>query len=217
MPAIPYKNFTIFFLVMALAHFVSLAWLPQYIPVTKPLILASLIGFYISAEPRQNNVFLLGLIFAMLGDIFLMFDGELFFIVGLVSFLLMQACYVYVFIRDFQKPDRVSLMRIVFLTVASTILLFFLWTGLGNMKIPVIFYMVSILTMVAFAISRNNSLKGYKHVVLGALFFMISDTLLAFNKFSVAIPLASYLIMCTYMAAQYLIVTGVVSAKNIKN
>lgn len=216
MPAIPYKNFTLFYLVIATAYFVSLTWLPQYVAVTKPLIVSGLIGFYISAEPRQNHVFLLGLIFALLGDIFLMFDGSLFFTIGLAAFLLMQWCYVYMFSLHFQKPDPATTLKIILLTGMSGVLLYILWPGLGDMIWPVMLYIFSILTMVSLSITRKKSMKGYQNVVLGALFFMVSDTLLAIDKFTVPVPVASYLIMASYMAAQYFIVTGVVTGNAVK-
>jgi uncharacterized membrane protein YhhN len=216
MPVMPYKNFTIFYLIIALAHFFSLVWLPQYVAVTKPLIMASLIGFYISTETRQNNIFLLGLIFAMLGDIFLLFEGELFFIIGLASFLLMQWCYVYVFSRNFQKPDTTAIVKIVLLSVISILLFCYMQAGLGDMKLPVLLYVFSILTMVSFAITRASSVKGHQQVVFGALFFLVSDALLAIHKFTQPVPMASYLIMGTYITAQYLIVTGVVTGNAVK-
>lgn len=216
MPSIPYKNFTLFYLVIATAYFVSLTWLPQYVAVTKPLIVASLIGFYIGTEPRQNNIFLLGLIFALLGDIFLLFDGSLFFTMGLAAFLIMQWCYVYVFSRNFQKPDQASLRKIILLAVIAGVLLYILWPGLGDMKWPVVLYVFSIMTMVSFSITRLKSLQGYQNAVWGAIFFMVSDALLAINKFTVPLPFASYLIMATYMAAQYFIVTGLVTGNALK-
>jgi uncharacterized membrane protein YhhN len=217
MPTIPYKNFTLFFLFLAVAHFISLAILPQYVAVTKPLIMAGLTGFYISTEQRQNHVFLLALIFAMLGDIFLLFEDEMFFIIGLVSFLLMQWCYVFVFKADLQKPDTSKRAVITVLFALSALILFFVWPDLGEMKLPVSFYVFSILTMVSFSIVRNQHIKGYRQVAAGALLFMVSDTLLAFNKFAVPIPFAPYLIMSTYMAAQYFIVTGIVLGKSPGN
>jgi hypothetical protein len=42
----------------------------------------------------------------------------------------------------------------------------------------------------------------------GALFFMLSDSLLAINKFYRPFPLAGFLIMLSYIVAQYLIVIG---------
>jgi uncharacterized membrane protein YhhN len=56
--------------------------------------------------------------------------------------------------------------------------------------------------------------KSFTLIFIGALFFMISDSLLAINKFLTPVPLASLGIMFTYMLAQYLIVEGVLAHDN---
>jgi uncharacterized membrane protein YhhN len=48
-------------------------------------------------------------------------------------------------------------------------------------------------------------------MVLGALLFVISDSLLAINKFYQDIPLAGVLIMLTYGLAQLFIMEGAIS------
>jgi len=45
------------------------------------------------------------------------------------------------------------------------------------------------------------------------LLFLLSDSMIAFNKFNSDIPLAGFLIMITYIAAQYLIMRGLILEK----
>jgi uncharacterized membrane protein YhhN len=46
---------------------------------------------------------------------------------------------------------------------------------------------------------------------VGAGFFMLSDTLLALNKFVTPLPLAPLWVLATYYAAQVLIVRGLLA------
>jgi uncharacterized membrane protein YhhN len=94
----------------------------------------------------------------------------------------------------------------------------FLKDGLGAMLIPVAIYMLVILTMATTAYLRKNSVNilSYGLVFLGALFFMISDSILAINKFHQPIPWSDISIMATYAIAQYLIVLGILKI-NVTN
>ena len=91
--------------------------------------------------------------------------------------------------------------------------LYFLWDKLGVMKIPVIIYALVISTMLLVAIKGYftwNSKSG-KLLLIGAVFFVLSDSILAINKFYVPIYLSSFWIMSTYITAQFLIVKGVLN------
>ncbi|MFM8740122.1 MAG: lysoplasmalogenase family protein, partial [Cytophagales bacterium] len=54
----------------------------------------------------------------------------------------------------------------------------------------------------------QTSDKSFFLVMLGALLFMVSDSLLAVNKFLNPFEFSGIAIMATYCAAQYLIVEG---------
>ena len=67
------------------------------------------------------------------------------------------------------------------------------------------------------AINRYKKVNvfSYQLILYGALFFLLSDSALALNKFAYKIPQGDVLIMSTYMIAQYLIVYGTVERKLI--
>ena len=79
------------------------------------------------------------------------------------------------------------------------------------MQIPVFVYTATILLMAIFALNRKDRVleASFCPIFVGALLFILSDSLLAFDKFLVPIPYAGVFVMSTYMAAQYLIVEGV--------
>jgi len=84
------------------------------------------------------------------------------------------------------------------------VLLTILGASTGSLLIPVIAYGTVLCVMAAFA-SRCN-----RWVAWGGALFVASDSILAINKFlpDAGIPLADFLIMVTYIAAQTLIVWG---------
>ncbi|QLH32521.1 MAG: lysoplasmalogenase [Cyclobacteriaceae bacterium] len=96
--------------------------------------------------------------------------------------------------------------------LAGTGLVTILFPHLGGLQIPVLVYALVITVMAMQALFRygyTNS-KSFVLVFVGAISFMISDSLLAINKFMQPLPLAGLAVMLTYLLAQYLIVEGVV-------
>jgi uncharacterized membrane protein YhhN len=89
---------------------------------------------------------------------------------------------------------------------------------LGSLTIPVVIYAVVISTMLFYALKGSfqwNTIP-YQSVLIGAVFFISSDSILAFNKFDQPIPYASFLIMITYLAAQFCIVWGILKLNQKK-
>lgn len=80
------------------------------------------------------------------------------------------------------------------------------------MQFPVLMYAIIITVMAIMAVNRYGKVNifSFKLILYGALFFLLSDSALAVNKFAQPIPQAGVLIMGTYMIAQYLIVYGTV-------
>jgi uncharacterized membrane protein YhhN len=85
------------------------------------------------------------------------------------------------------------------------------WGGLGNdavLKIAVAAYVTVISLMTAQAIGRAVTLgdSASRWVAVGACVFMVSDSLIAINKFVTPLALSSLWILVTYYCAQMLIV-----------
>jgi uncharacterized membrane protein YhhN len=105
------------------------------------------------------------------------------------------------------------------IVLAGTGLVTILFPHLGGMKIPVMLYALVITLMAMFALFRYGftSQKSFVLIFSGALFFMLSDSLLAINKFMEPFTLASLAIMTTYILAQYLIVEGAIAHEKQRN
>lgn len=217
------KSFTLIFALIVLLELIcgSTDSLSQLHYVTKPLVLVSLIIFFLKHNehlgPKTKTVMLLALLFSLLGDILLMFveNSSNFFIGGLVTFLLAHVMYILVFLKK-RNQKKVSIPITFVLIIYASGLFYVLKDSLGEMFIPVIAYILVILSMVISASLRKNSVSkaSYNLVFIGALFFMVSDSVLAVNKFYNLIPLSNILIMLTYAIAQYLIVIGVMKEKD---
>jgi len=199
----------ILFVIISLADLTMIAFdLPRQL--TKPLILSSLFIFsliQLGARWKEFTLLLIALWFAFLGDVFLLGHGEQFFMLGLGSFLIMQLTYCYLFFK--QKMIGVHQRKWPVLVLLLILILFMILfiPQTGALKVPVSIYSISIVFMAILAILRWKA-RGYWWVVIGAIFFMISDGVLGVNKFASAVPYAGLIVMATYCMAQGCIVHG---------
>jgi uncharacterized membrane protein YhhN len=222
-----FKNHTIIYILfglVALLDIISIEFFPGLRYFTKPLLMPLLmLAYFLEARPLGffSIILLSGLFFSWLGDILLMLeelDGSL-FIGGLVSFLTAHLLYIGYFAKT--KSPRNSYLKsrpVMLLAVLAYIieLMYILWPTLGGMKIPVLIYGVVIGTMLSFALWQIGKLdkKAALLFCAGAAFFVLSDSLLAINKFHSQFSFAGMAIMFTYGLAQYLIVRG--SARHLE-
>ncbi|MGM5470049.1 lysoplasmalogenase [Flavobacteriaceae bacterium LMO-SS05] len=189
--------------------------------VTKPLIVLSLMFYFLSCSKTLQkpirNVTTLALICALAGDILLMFDDHnpLYFIFGLVAFLMAHVFYIIVYLKHRNK-SRQPFPFIVALLIFATGLFYLILDGLGDLLIPVVVYILVILTMTTTAFMRKGRVTHHSYVLvfLGALLFMISDSLLSLNMFYKPFPFANIGIMVTYALAQFFIVLGILKLKD---
>lgn len=201
---------------------VAFHWL-IVIAVAKPCIMLSLIGYYAEGSSKRSSAFILALLFCWTGDVLLLFQAkeEMFFIFGLVAFLIAHALYIVAY-RQLQWPDRkhelmpTQKMRFSFpIVLAGTGLIVVLFPILGDLQIPVLVYALVLMLMVMTALFRygRTPILSFWMIFTGASLFMISDSLLAINKFYAPIPYGGFFVMLTYCAAQYLIVEGTLRHK----
>lgn len=185
--------------------------------IAKPVLLPLLMVLLATATPAVagKRIMLAALFFSWVGDMFLLAEDKnpLFFIFGLVSFLTTHILYIIYFLSI--RSNQISLLKKQPLLIAVVLaygiaLVWLLFPTLADLKIPVMVYAAVICTMLLC--SLHIYLKANKPAnmffVLGALLFVLSDSLLAINKFYQPFAFAGVYIMLTYCAAQYFIVTG---------
>lgn len=201
-------SFFLFFLILASNILSSESGWLLGVYITKPLLIPSLAWMLAGSEWRLVRWVWMALFFSWIGDILLMLPYDL-FIFGLGSFLVAHIFYIRHFIGIWRSNGR-PINRVVALVLIGYLLALFsvLFPVLGDLRIPVVGYGIVISTMLLFA-SQTASI-GY---AIGATFFVLSDTLLAINKFYTPLPMAALLVMSTYGLAQYYIVK---TARTIK-
>lgn len=171
-------------------------------------------GYFISLVgsklTKLSILVLLALVGSWFGDIFLMLQGSnsLFFIFGLGSFLLAHVAYILAFKKfdNVLTSSGILVTSILFISY-SLMLSYILWSGLGEMKIPVILYALVLTLMGIFGVIKNVGVSNF--VVIGAVLFIVSDSMIAYDKFVEPFSSSRFLIMGTYISAQFLIIRGI--------
>jgi uncharacterized membrane protein YhhN len=214
-----YLGFTFLYLIILYLDLQGFDWYMK--PILLPILVAAVA---VSESFPTKKILLTALTFSWIGDIILLFadKGELYFIFGLVAFLLSHLVYIALFSK--QPNTRISKKKETFWLGILAILAYFfimidtLFPKLGDLKIPVLVYAVVITTMLFFAFkgSLKWAIPANKYILIGAIVFVSSDSILAFNKFYAPITHASFYIMLTYCLAQYLIVKGILKLNGVK-
>lgn len=214
-----YIGFSVLYLLIILFGSEDIAWFLK--PFLVPLLMFAVYSFENFATKK---ILLTALTFSWIGDVVLMFadKGELYFIFGLAAFLLSHIVYIILFIKQL-KTKNIDNKAVFWIGIGAIIaylliLLSILLPKLGDLKIPVIIYALVISTMLLFAFkgSLNWEHPARNYILLGAITFVGSDSILAFNKFYKPIVLSSFFIMVTYIIAQYLIVVGILKLNQKK-
>jgi len=176
--------------------------------ISKPLTTTAILGLALYLGWHQHTWYrtaiLIGLLFSLAGDVFLMLPKDR-FIPGLVSFLIAHLFYISAFTvgRGFGFTWWLILVLLIYgIGVFS-----YLKQSLGSFTAPVLVYVIVILTMVWQA--GENWLAASKTpffiAFAGAIFFALSDSTLAVNRFRKKFPAARALVLGTYFLAQWLI------------
>lgn len=156
----------------------------------------------------------IALLFSWLGDLLLLFNSFIYFLSGLVAFLFAHLSYLRVLF--WPKPTlKFYPINALFAGLIVLALIYPLKQIITNLPeiltVPVILYATVLLGLFVLTNFRLKAKAFYQdYVISGALFFAVSDTILAFNKFVNPIAWASFLIMLTYLSAQYLLASGLI-------
>jgi len=216
---------TVLYLLSGIA-FILLKLTPGTIPefLDKTIIIPLLILIFIlnitMSSVAAHWLMFLALIFSWSGDIMLELPhvleqpqmNDVLFMAGLICFMIIHVLYFVVFCLTPGENQALKKFYLFMLPVFiyGAALLYYLFKDLGDMRIPVIVYTVVLLAMLVAAINRYKKVRrlSYTLVLLGAILFVLSDSLLAINKFSHPFKCSSALIMSTYIAGQFLIIIG---------
>lgn len=181
-----------------------------FVYLFKPLTLLFIIAIALTQgfpQTHYQRSIIIGLFFSMAGDVFIIKPER--FIHGLVSFLIAHLCYIAAFALF--VPGGWIFVSALPILASLTLMLFVLWGNLGKLKVPVVIYMLVIALMGWQAINRWIAIDDLKSMLaaFGALLFIVSDSVLAINKFKYNFHKAQMLLLATYFIAQWLIALSV--------
>lgn len=180
--------------------------------VLKPLTTILIIALALWAAPSPATLYsvaiAIGLVFSLGGDIFLMLPKDR-FLAGLISFLLAHVAYIVAFVSA--EGFHLAPVALGLLALYGVSLFQQLWPGLGRMKVPAFVYMIAILVMAwqAGGLWQATGQSNHMLAAIGALFFILSDSILAYNRFRRPFTAARPIILGTYYFAQWLIALSV--------
>lgn len=162
--------------------------------VTKPLLMPTLL---VGKRRSVQRALALG----GLGDVALLGDGQLAFTAGLGSFLAGHLAWMAAL-----RPSSADVLRKRPLTAAPYLAAWaglnaYLWPRTGRDRVPVLLYSTALLGTALAALDT-----GDREVAAGGALFLVSDTLLALERFGdVHLPLHEGLVMATYTSGQALL------------
>jgi len=184
-------------------------WLFVFKPLTTLLIIAFAWPRGADAPARRRWV-RVGLLLSLAGDVALLWPVQG-FLPGLVAFLLAHLAYIAAFTRGV----RFGAWPVAFAAYAlvAGAILALLWHGVPQpLRVPVLAYVACLAAMAAQAATAWRAAHAdgaaaahhARHAAAGAALFVVSDALLATDRFGPPLPLAALLILATYWAAQFL-------------
>ncbi|OOG59385.1 lysoplasmalogenase [Rhodanobacter sp. C03] len=164
---------------------------------------------------RYQRWILVGIVCSLLGDVLLMLPQDL-FVPGLVAFLCGHQCFIAAFIGDSRFGARP--WWLLASLAYGAINLYLLWDSIAApLRLPVIVYVVVLSSMGGQALARawtfvrrgDAQAGSARRAAVGAMLFMLSDSVLAWNRFHAAIPLSSLWVLSTYYLALWWIARSV--------
>ncbi|KAG8413170.1 hypothetical protein J3459_015735 [Metarhizium acridum] len=182
----------------------------------------ALLALFVGTQSRHWQL-VPALVLGSLGDAFLAWPGDEAFFRGLASFLVAHLFYVSLFAGigngiDFVLHDMQRLGLAGGMLLLAPIMSFTLMPNVSkSLQIPVALYSAIILIMVLSVLTVDND-----QVVLGAVLFAISDSVLATDEFlmpkdSGYRALMQHIVWIFYYTGQLLIAAGLVDGRDWVN
>ncbi len=214
------QNWIIFFIAIVIIHVAGVALKIQLVEyISKPMIVV-FIGLYFLFQTDKvisglKKWVMAALAFSWIGDVLLLFQprDELFFLLGLSAFLIAHIFYI-VFFHHVRIKENVkgNVWLLLIVGVYYVALITLLSPYLGDMKLPVRIYgvVISFMLMLAMHMLYIKNRKAGQLMASGAALFVISDSILAINKFYQSFEIAGIMVMLTYAFAQLFIIEGAI-------
>ena len=145
-----------------------------------------------------------GLVLSAVGDVSLVFEGG--FLAGLSAFLAAHCCYIAA-LTSGVVLNGASLLAAIVIAAAAVAVLRRLWPHVRRLRVPVTIYAGALALMAWCAVARaiGSDATATRAGAIGAIAFLVSDSVLAINRFARPFAGAHAVVMVTYYTAQILI------------
>ena len=184
--------------------------------ICKPLIIPALIVWYLTKAEKVNKWYVTALFFSFIGDVLLL-DKINFFIFGIAAFLITQLIYIFIFSKGLARINwKKKITSVIPFLLFYSVLISVLAPNLNDLLIPVMVYgiAISIFGTVAFLNYLADKSSLSMTLMQGAILFILSDSMIALNKFHEQQAFYPVTIMLTYIMAQYLIATYMLQSES---
>lgn len=185
--------------------------------ISKVLIIPSLLIYYVFKTNNIETYFILALLFSWFGDLFLILRGNKYFAIGGVSFGLSHIFFIISYIKKMNNmyiPFYIYILALIYFIVTLIVFKHLKKYLPKQLIAPMCLYLLTNATMNCFALTLfNNILNRYSLIVfIGAISFFISDTNLFFVRFKKEENRQNhFIVMLTYIVAEFLIVFGYIN------
>jgi uncharacterized membrane protein YhhN len=214
------SSWIIVFILVLLANLLSVYLNNETLrTISKPLLMPILAIYFLTQTQRAPSPLkawiTLALSFSWVGDILLMYEdrNSIYFLLGLSAFFIAQVFYI-IFFHNIRMKEyiRGNALLLLVVIVYYFILISVISPSLGTLKLPVRIYgvVLSFMVMLAMHTMFSSNKRAAWWMIAGAILFVISDSLLAVNKFYASFNYAGIIIMSTYGLAQLFITHGAI-------
>lgn len=199
---------------LALAYVVAgpqMIWPVSSAIKTTPIWLLAVLSCLLAPKDMRLPL-ALAFVFSGMGDWALSAPYDNSFLMGMAAFFVAQICFIWTYLQrarplselDLQRWLAIALIALFVATMAAIIL-----PRTGAMALPVAAYYlaVSLMAITAFIVRVPRWTR------LGALLFLLSDSLIGADKFLAPVEHRHLLVMGTYYAGQFLIFYGLAKVR----
>ena len=219
---------TIFWILLLLHCAFHFFHLP-FVAISKLLLIPSLMMYLFTRRKEDaltgiNIFYLVAMLFGFIGDMLLVIINDLLFLPGMIAYMI-NLVFLSIFFLQLQplsvKNAGKPLLVVGLLVIVGYVFLHFMGTHLREFQVPILCYMFFVTIAAAMAINTTSHPQLNKTGWLffaGAIIFIVSNTILALNRFYLLWHNLYIAVMLTYGIAQYLFARGVaeVSKHHIK-
>ncbi|HAR35920.1 MAG TPA: hypothetical protein DCR87_03245 [Acidobacteria bacterium] len=176
----------------------------------RPFTIILMIGLLVEPRPYSfyRNAVVAGLALCLLGEVMMMLKKKR-FLAGLAFFLGALAVFTVAF---YSRVTREFLSwPVIPLALLAAAVLFLIWPGLKRERVPVLFYLLVLLTMTRVGLEQPHQLPGTGPwlAAAGSFLLLLSDSVLAINRYRRPFSSAQVIILSTFYTALLLLALSV--------